>query len=256
MSLPQEESRIDRRTAILDAAEEQFAAYGYDGVTLRAIAKKAGVDLALPNYYFGPKRDLFDAVLMRRAEILNAARLAQLDECIASSNGTPSVENIIRAFLRPLERGPRIAPLLATLAIAVILDETVQLVWSPDTKPFPSPLASTTWQLGNASINRLLFNGEDFTLGHRGMKDDPLYKIRTILRSGSENLTLRQQHRLAEAIAADQRHEEVHVAWQAPNASATSTTPPTRPPAGRWPRRSSPASPVARSPRSPGSAAP
>jgi len=46
------------------------------------------------------------------------------------------------------------------------------------------------------------------------MKDDPLYKIRTILRSGSENLTLRQQHRLAEAIAADQRHEEVHVAWQ------------------------------------------
>ncbi|MEZ5866850.1 MAG: branched-chain amino acid ABC transporter permease [Geminicoccaceae bacterium] len=60
---------------------------------------------------------------------------------------------IDRAFLRPLERGPRIAPLLATLAIAVILDETVQLVWSPDTKPFPSPLASTTWQLGNAYIS-------------------------------------------------------------------------------------------------------
>ncbi|HPE48208.1 MAG TPA: TetR/AcrR family transcriptional regulator [Hyphomonas sp.] len=109
MSLPQEESRIDRRTAILDAAEEQFAAYGYDGVTLRAIAKKAGVDLALPNYYFGPKRDLFDAVLMRRAEILNAARLAQLDECIASSNGTPSVENIIRAFLRPLLTGEHVS---------------------------------------------------------------------------------------------------------------------------------------------------
>ena len=57
------------------------------------------------------------------------------------------------AFLRPLERGPRIAPLLATLAIAVILDETVQLVWSPDTKPFPSPLAATTWQLGTAYIS-------------------------------------------------------------------------------------------------------
>jgi branched-chain amino acid transport system permease protein len=60
---------------------------------------------------------------------------------------------IDRAFLRPLERGPRIAPLLATLAIAVILDETVHLIWSPDTKPFPSPLASTTWQVGNAYIS-------------------------------------------------------------------------------------------------------
>ncbi len=60
---------------------------------------------------------------------------------------------IDRAFLRPLERGPRIAPLLATLAIAVVLDETVHLIWSPDTKPFPSPLATTTWQVGNAYIS-------------------------------------------------------------------------------------------------------
>ncbi len=60
---------------------------------------------------------------------------------------------IDRAFLRPLEKGPRIAPLLATLAIAVILDETIHLIWSPDTKPFPSPLARTTWQLGNAYIS-------------------------------------------------------------------------------------------------------
>jgi branched-chain amino acid transport system permease protein len=60
---------------------------------------------------------------------------------------------IDRAFLRPLEKGPRIAPLLATLAIAVILDETIHLIWSPDTKPFPSPLARTTWQIGNAYIS-------------------------------------------------------------------------------------------------------
>jgi transposase len=46
------------------------------------------------------------------------------------------------------------------------------------------------------------------------MKNDPLYKIRTVLRSGADNLTLRQQHRLADAIAADTRHEEVYVAWQ------------------------------------------
>jgi AcrR family transcriptional regulator len=101
-------SRPDRRTAILDAAEEQFARHGYDGVTLRAIAKHAGVDVALPNYYFGPKRDLFDAVLVRRAEIMNQLRLNQLDECLDESNRSPTVEAIVRAYLRPLLTGDHV----------------------------------------------------------------------------------------------------------------------------------------------------
>ena len=45
----------DRRSAILDAAEAEFSAHGFDGVTLRTIATGAGVDLALPNYYFKSK---------------------------------------------------------------------------------------------------------------------------------------------------------------------------------------------------------
>ncbi|MCA8900565.1 MAG: TetR family transcriptional regulator [Hyphomonas sp.] len=108
MSETQTAPRTDRRTAILDAAEQQFAAHGYDGVTLRNIAREAGVDLALPNYYFGPKRDLFDAVLMRRAEILNAARLQQLDDCLRTAGSAPKVEAIIRAFLRPLLTGDHV----------------------------------------------------------------------------------------------------------------------------------------------------
>lgn len=51
-------------------------------------------------------------------------------------------------------------------------------------------------------------------LGHRGRKDDPLYKIRTILRAGAENLTGRQLARLDTAITADDRHDEVWIAWQ------------------------------------------
>jgi AcrR family transcriptional regulator len=108
MSVNKTEPRLDRRTAILDAAEEQFAKHGYDGVTLRAIARRAGVDLALPNYYFGPKRDLFDAVLFRRAEILNKARLDQLDQCLVESDQAPSVEAIIRAYLEPMLTGEQV----------------------------------------------------------------------------------------------------------------------------------------------------
>jgi transposase len=49
--------------------------------------------------------------------------------------------------------------------------------------------------------------------GHRGRKNDPLYRIRNILRAGQERLTDRQRQRLAQAWAADERHLEVEVAW-------------------------------------------
>ena len=49
--------------------------------------------------------------------------------------------------------------------------------------------------------------------GHRGRRDDPLYRIRNILRAGEENLTDRQRARLQRAWTADERHVEVQVAW-------------------------------------------
>jgi transposase len=51
------------------------------------------------------------------------------------------------------------------------------------------------------------------TCGHRGYRNDPLYRIRNLLRAGAENLTDRQNARLAAAWAADERHLEVQVAW-------------------------------------------
>jgi len=47
------------RSAILDAARRQFAARGFEGATMRAIAGDAGVDPALVSYYFGSKSGLF-----------------------------------------------------------------------------------------------------------------------------------------------------------------------------------------------------
>jgi AcrR family transcriptional regulator len=50
---------IQTREAILDAAREQFAAHGFEGATMRAIARAADVDPALVSYYFGTKSGLF-----------------------------------------------------------------------------------------------------------------------------------------------------------------------------------------------------
>ncbi|WP_439649733.1 TetR/AcrR family transcriptional regulator [Hyphomonas sediminis] len=95
---------------MLDAAEAEFSAHGFDGVTLRTIANRAGVDLALPNYYFGPKRELFNAVFIRRAELVNLWREeALMAEIEAAAPNPPTVEAIIRAYLEPMLTGPHVA---------------------------------------------------------------------------------------------------------------------------------------------------
>lgn len=47
------------RAAILNAAKRQFAAYGFEGASLRAIMFEAGADPALVKRYFGDKEALF-----------------------------------------------------------------------------------------------------------------------------------------------------------------------------------------------------
>ncbi len=53
----------DTRSAILEAARSSFAALGYAGTTMRAVASAAGVDAALVHHYFGTKDELFLAAL-------------------------------------------------------------------------------------------------------------------------------------------------------------------------------------------------
>jgi AcrR family transcriptional regulator len=53
----------DTRAAILTAARERFAAQGYAGTSVRAVAADAAVDPALVHHYFGSKEDLFLAAL-------------------------------------------------------------------------------------------------------------------------------------------------------------------------------------------------
>ena len=94
----------ERKARIINSAERLFALHGYDGVTLRALANAAEVDVALISYYFGPKQQLFDTVFARRAEILNQHRLEALEQAQAqAAPQSAAVEKVIEAFLRPLE---------------------------------------------------------------------------------------------------------------------------------------------------------
>jgi AcrR family transcriptional regulator len=97
---------------ILDAAEGLFARHGFYGVSVRDITEAAEVDVALVNYHFGSKRELFAAVFQRRAEMLNPERLARLEEVRrAALPGVPTLEEIVNSFTYPLlERSARGGP--------------------------------------------------------------------------------------------------------------------------------------------------
>jgi branched-chain amino acid transport system permease protein len=45
-----------------------------------------------------------------------------------------------RLALRPLQNSARIAPLLATIGISLVLDQSVQILFSPNPHSFPNPL--------------------------------------------------------------------------------------------------------------------
>ena len=89
------------REAILDAAEDLFSKHGFYGVTIREVAREAGVDTALVHYYFGAKRALFDSVFLRRAEIWNNERADAINRYAREAGDAMTLEGLLEAFLRP-----------------------------------------------------------------------------------------------------------------------------------------------------------
>jgi AcrR family transcriptional regulator len=91
----------ETRDAILNAAEDLFSKHGFYGVTIREVAREAGVDTALVHYYFGAKKELFDAVFIRRAEVWNSERVAAVDRYAEAAGDAMTLEGLFEAFLRP-----------------------------------------------------------------------------------------------------------------------------------------------------------
>lgn len=95
-------SRAETQERILDAAERLFAERGVDGSSLRAVTRQAEVNLAAVHYHFGSKEALLEAVMARRIEPINQARLKHLEELSGAAQGNRiPIEDLLRAFLEP-----------------------------------------------------------------------------------------------------------------------------------------------------------
>jgi transposase len=71
-----------------------------------------------------------------------------------------------------------------------------------------------TIRLANAVVDQVRRRVQQGTLGHRGRKPDPLYRIRKLLLTAAEQLTGRGRARLRAGLAAGDPTGEVGVAWQ------------------------------------------
>lgn len=83
---------------ILDAAEALFAAHGYEGTSMRAIAERAGANLGAFHYYWGSKQALCKAVLERRLGPVMKERQERLD---AFEGRKVPLREILRASMAP-----------------------------------------------------------------------------------------------------------------------------------------------------------
>ena len=91
---------IAARERILDAAELVFAEQGFDGASIRDIAERAQVQKANVNFHGGPKDELFERIVARRASELSQERretISRLEEC-----GDWDAADLMSAFMRPL----------------------------------------------------------------------------------------------------------------------------------------------------------
>lgn len=61
---------MTKKEQILECAEELFAEHGYDGTSVRQLASKAGVNIAMISYYFGSKEELFANLVEYRSSFI------------------------------------------------------------------------------------------------------------------------------------------------------------------------------------------
>ena len=110
------EQRAEMIEQILDVAEELFSRHGLNGVTLNDVAVRVGVHRTLLSYYFKDKKELFDQVFARRAELVRRQprrrrpRLGRRRILLALDVRQQPLPLLDDRRLRPRRRGVRLSP--------------------------------------------------------------------------------------------------------------------------------------------------
>jgi AcrR family transcriptional regulator len=132
------------RREILDAARELFSAAGYDATSIRAIARRAGVDPGLVLHYFSDKAHVFSEAMYfpldpedAVARIVPGPRRAMGRRLAAFFIGVwdePESRDPIIGLLRGATTSPHVAALLRTLLTERVLSPVGERLGTPDSE--------------------------------------------------------------------------------------------------------------------------
>jgi AcrR family transcriptional regulator len=113
----------ESRGEILAAARRLFAEHGYDGATVRSIARDAGVDAALVHHFFGTKEQVFVTALELPFQPSDL-----LPRVVAAGPREELGERLVRVFLDVWRDPARRAPLLALIRSATTNQRAAEMV--------------------------------------------------------------------------------------------------------------------------------
>lgn len=85
-----------KQIEIIAIAETLFAEKGFDGTSIRDIAKAADINIAMISYYFGSKEKLLEAVVFHR---INAMRLMLANLFEENISPIEKMEKLIRFYI-------------------------------------------------------------------------------------------------------------------------------------------------------------
>lgn len=91
-----------RKLEIATIAEGLFARHGYDGVSIRDVAKAAGVNSALIGYHFGTKDQFYRSLFERRYRDIQQQRSTALAAAVIEPGSAVSLRAVVEAWLPPL----------------------------------------------------------------------------------------------------------------------------------------------------------
>jgi AcrR family transcriptional regulator len=120
------------RRAILSAARAMFAARGYEGTTIRAVAARAGVDASMVMRYFQSKAGLFTAAVTMDLQV------PDLSSAPVSRRG----ELLVRHFVSRWEDPARDDEMIALLRTAVTSETVAKQLQAVLSQLITEPIAN------------------------------------------------------------------------------------------------------------------
>jgi len=95
----------EKQVLIFEVAERLFAENGYDGTSIRTIAKQADINIAMISYYFGSKEKLLEQLL----NFKTADFTQELEDILSTSQDYfVKVEQIITLIIKRVHKNRRV----------------------------------------------------------------------------------------------------------------------------------------------------